>query len=121
MENLTVETFQEKICDCGLDGSSKPVWKYKGKLPAVVDFYADWCAPCKMIEPILDDLAEEYDGKIDFFRVDTGAHPQLAALFKISSIPSLLFIPLDEKPQMAVGALPKASFISAFKDILKVK
>ena len=117
MEKLTQETFKQKIHDYEMNQE----WKFKGDKPAIIDFYADWCGPCKMVSPILDELAAEYKGKIDIYKVDTEQEQELAAAFGIRSIPSLLFIPLHEKPQMAMGALPKASFKQAINDVLKVQ
>jgi len=116
MEHLTKETFIKKV----FDFENEKDWKFKGTLPAVIDFYADWCGPCKMVAPILEELSKEYKGKIDIYKVDTEAQQELAGIFGIKSIPSILFVPMDEQPQMAVGALPKNSLLSAFKDILKV-
>jgi len=95
-------------------------WKFEGDKPAVIDFYADWCGPCKMVAPILDELSKEYEGKIDIYKVDTEKERELAGIFGIRSIPSILFIPLNDKPQMAAGALPKDTFKQAFSDVLKV-
>jgi thioredoxin len=117
MEHLTKETFIEKV----FDFENEKEWKFKGTLPAVIDFYADWCGPCKMVAPILEELSKEYNGKLDIYKVDTEAQQELAGIFGVRSIPSILFIPVGEQPQMAVGALPKNSFVSAFKDILKVE
>lgn len=114
MEHLTKETFIEKV----FDFEKNKEWKFEGKLPCLIDFYADWCAPCKMVAPILEELAKEYDGKINIYKVDTEDQQELAAVFGIRSIPSLLFVPLDEQPQMAMGALPKQSLESAINDIL---
>ena len=105
-EHLTKETFLEKI----FDYENKREWEFQGELPAVIDFYADWCGPCKMIAPIMEELAVEYEGKVNFFKIDTEAQQELAAAFGIQSIPSLLFIPVEGKPQMAAGALPKETF-----------
>ena len=116
MELLTKETFKTKIFDYEKNGD----WKFEGKLPVIIDFYADWCGPCKMVAPLLEELAEEYKGKIDIYKVDTEKEQDLAAAFGIKSIPSLLFAPIDGKPQMAMGALPKESFIQAIKDVLLV-
>lgn len=102
-ELLTKESFQEKVFD--YEGESE--WSFRGELPAVIDFYADWCGPCKMVAPIIEELSEEYDGKVDFYKIDTDAEQELAGAFGIQSIPSLLFIPAEGKPQMAAGALPK--------------
>jgi thioredoxin len=105
-EFLTKETFLEKI----FDFENKSEWEFQGELPAVIDFYADWCGPCKQIAPIIDELSEEYEGKVNFFKIDTEDQQELAAAFGIQSIPSLLFIPTEGKPQMAAGALPKETF-----------
>ena len=120
MEHLTMESFKDKVCECGLDGGDAQ-WKYKGDVPAVIDFYADWCGPCKMVSPILEELSNEYEGRLHVYKVDTEAQPELAGAFGITSIPSILFIPVEGKPQMAAGAMPKNSFKQAFRDILGVE
>ncbi len=102
-ELLTKETFLEKV----FDYENNKEWSFKGELPAVIDFYADWCGPCKMVAPIIEELSEEYDGKVNFYKIDTEAEQELAGAFGIQSIPSLLFIPAAGQPQMAQGALPK--------------
>lgn len=114
MEHLTKVSFKEKVHDfeAGKD------WEFKGELPALIDFYADWCGPCKMVAPILEELSEEYKGKIDIYKVNTEQEQELAAAFGIRSIPSLLFIPKEGKPQMAMGALPKESFKKAINEVL---
>lgn len=96
-------------------------WKYEGDKPAIVDFYADWCGPCKMVAPILDELAKEYDGQIVIYKVDTEKEQELAGAFGIRSIPSILFIPMEGKPEMAQGAMPKASFKKAIDEFLLKK
>ena len=93
-------------------------WKYLGDKPAIIDFYADWCAPCRSIAPILEELAEEYSGKIYIYKIDIEKENELAAVFGIRTIPALLFIPVNEKPQMAQGALSKAVFKKAIDEIL---
>ncbi len=102
-EQLTKNGFIEKI----FDYENKKEWDFQGDLPAVIDFYADWCGPCKMVGPIIEELSSEYEGKVNFFKIDTEAEQELAMAFGIQSIPSLLFIPKEGKPQMAAGALPK--------------
>jgi thioredoxin len=102
-ELLTKETFLDKV----FNYEENKEWDYKGELPSVVDFYADWCGPCKMVAPVIEELSTEYEGKVNFYKVDTEAEQELAAVFGIQSIPSLLFIPKEGKPQMAAGALPK--------------
>jgi len=96
-------------------------WVYLGDKPCIIDFYADWCGPCKMVAPILEELANEYDGEIYIYKVDTEAEQQLAAEFGIRSIPSLLFVPMGEAPQMAQGALPKDAFKQAIEEVLLKK
>ena len=116
MEHLTSQTFREKI----FNFEKEKDWKYEGEKPCIIDFYADWCGPCKIVAPLLDELSEEYSGKIDFYKVDTEAEQELSSVFGIRSIPSFLFIPLTGKPQMAMGALPKESFKQAITDVLTI-
>lgn len=116
-EHLTKETFLEKI----FDYEKETEWKYKGSKPAVIDFYADWCAPCRMVAPVIEELNKEYGDKIDFYKIDTEAEQELSAVFGIRSIPSLLFIPVEGQPQMAMGAMPKDGFKHAFEDIFGIK
>lgn len=115
-EKLTTEGFKSRV----FDWENNKEWKYEGDLPAIVDFYADWCGPCKMVAPILEEISSEYEGKLRVFKVDTDAEQELAMAFGIQSIPSLLFIPMDDKPQMAAGALPKDALEKVIKDVLKV-
>lgn len=96
-------------------------WKYLGDKPAIVDFYASWCGPCKTIAPILEELAAEYGDQIYIYKVDTEEEQELAAAFGIRSIPTLLFIPMDGEPQMSQGAMPKASFKEAIEKVLLKK
>jgi thioredoxin 1 len=116
VEHLTNETFKEKV----FNFEENKEWKFEGDKPCLIDFYADWCAPCKIVHPILEELAEEYNGKINIYKVDTEKERQLAGMFGVQSIPSLLFVPLEGQPQMAMGALPKDTFKKAIKDVLKV-
>jgi thioredoxin len=116
-ENLTKQTFLEKV----FNYEKNKDWMYEGKLPAIIDFYADWCGPCKMIAPVLEELSNEYVGKINIYKVDTEAEQELAAAFAIRSIPSMLFIPISEQPQMANGALPKQELHKLIKEVLKVE
>jgi thioredoxin len=114
LEHLTVETFKQKVFNYDVNQD----WKFEGDLPCIIDFYADWCAPCKMVAPILEELAKEYEGKINIYKVNTEEEQELAYVFGIQSIPSLLFCPKDDRPQMAVGALPKQTFIEIIESIL---
>ncbi|MDD2299901.1 MAG: thioredoxin [Fermentimonas sp.] len=113
--HLTRADFLKKVANFE---ETPDKWVYLGDKPAIIDFYADWCGPCKMIAPILEELAEEYDGQIYIYKVDTEAEQQLAAEFGIRSIPSLLFVPMGEAPQMAQGALPKDAFKQAIEEVL---
>lgn len=102
-ESLTKETFIEKV----FNYEENKDWNYKGEIPCLIDFYADWCGPCKVVGPIIDELSQEYEGKVAFYKIDTEKEQELAGVFGIQSIPSLLFVPVGGKPQMAAGALPK--------------
>ena len=117
MEHLTKETFKEKV----FNYEASKEWKFEGKNPCIIDFYADWCGPCKMVAPVLEELAEEYKGKVDIYKVNTEQQQELAAAFGIRSIPSILFCPKDAEPQMSMGALPKEAFVKAIEDVFKVK
>jgi len=115
-ENLTKTAFLEKV----FNFEEKKEWKFKGNVPAIIDFYADWCGPCKMIAPILEQLSEEYGEKINIYKVDTEVEKELSAAFAIRSIPSMLFCPKEGEPQMANGALPKPQLEKIIEDVLKV-
>lgn len=117
IEHLTLESFKTKV----FDFEKNKDWKFEGSKPCLIDFYADWCGPCKMIAPVLEELSKEYNGKLNIYKVDTEKERELSAIFGIQSIPSLLFIPLEGQPQMAAGALPKETLKRAFADILEVK
>jgi len=117
MENLTQETFIEKV----FNFTTSKEWKFIGDKPAIIDFYADWCQPCKIIAPILEELEDEYKGKVNFYKVNTENEVELSVIFGIRSIPSILFIPKDGQPKMVTGALPKVSFIKAITEVLKIE
>jgi len=93
-------------------------WKYLGDKPAIIDFYADWCGPCRAVAPVMEELAEEYSGKIYIYKVDTDKEQELAGVFGIRSIPSILFVPMTGQPQMAQGALPKSEIKKAIDEFL---
>jgi thioredoxin 1 len=112
--HLTAADFKEKV----FNYETNKEWKYEGTLPAIIDFYADWCQPCKMVAPVLEDLASEYAGKIMIYKVNTEEEQELASVFGIQSIPTLLFIPKEGQPQAAMGALPKQTFEKVIKDVL---
>lgn len=100
---LTTQDFKDKI----FNYDSSQDWKYSGELPAVIDFYADWCGPCKMIAPVLEELSEDYADKLVIYKVDTEKELELSSVFGIQSIPTLLFIPMEGSPMIQPGALPK--------------
>lgn len=112
---MTKELFEEKISS--LEGD----FKFKGTKPVLIKFGAEWCAPCKMIAPVIEELTTEFEGKVDIYKLDTEDQPELAAAFGIQSIPSLLFIPVDGQPVMAQGAIPKEAFIEQFKTVFGVE
>jgi thioredoxin len=116
VEHLTKESFIQKV----FNFEANKEWKYEGDLPCLIDFYADWCSPCKMVAPVLEELATEYKGKIHIYKVDTEDQQELSMAFGIRSIPSMLFCPKEGRPQMAVGALPKASLKEAIGNVLGV-
>ena len=114
LEHLTKQVFLDKVFNYEVNKD----WKFEGDLPCLIDFYADWCGPCKMVAPILEELSKEYSGKINIYKIDTEAEQELASAFGIRSIPSMLFCPKNGQPQMDVGALPKESMKEAINDIL---
>lgn len=116
--HLTKAEFLAKVANYEKEPNE---WKYLGDKPCIIDFYATWCGPCKMIAPILEELAKEYNGQIYIYKVDTGAEQDLAGAFGIRSIPSLLFCPMKGKPQMAQGALPKDAMVKAINEVLLKK
>lgn len=113
--NLTKIDFLKKVANYEANPND---WKYLGDKPALIDFYADWCGPCKAVAPVLEELAKEYDGEIYIYKIDTEAEQELAAMFGIRSIPSLLFVPMEGTPQMAQGALPKPTLKEAIDKVL---
>lgn len=114
-EALTKETFLTKV----FDYEKNQDWKFNGELPAIIDFWAPWCGPCRMVGPVLEELSEEYNGKINVYKVNTDEEQELGAVFGIRSIPSILFVPMEGQPKMAVGALPKESIKQAIdKELL---
>ncbi|MBX3043410.1 MAG: thioredoxin [Candidatus Kapabacteria bacterium] len=117
MNFLSKQEFIEKV----FDFENKTEWEYVGERPVIIDFYADWCGPCKMLSPIMEELSNEYSGKVDIFKVDTEQEQELAGAFGIRSIPSVLFIPKNsERPQMSVGAMRKEDYKKAINDIFGV-
>jgi thioredoxin 1 len=117
LEHLTKQTFKEKV----FNFEENKEWKYEGQVPCLIDFYADWCGPCKIVAPVLEELQQEYGDNLVIYKVDTEKEQELAGMFGIQSIPSLLFVPVDGQPQMAMGALPKDTFEKAIADVLNVE
>ena len=107
VQHLTYKEFLKKVWDFEKDPTT---FVYKGKLPAIVDFYADWCGPCRRVAPIMEKLAEEYDGKLLIYKVNTQYETELAKAFQIRSIPTVLFIPVEGQPMMQVGAMPEEGY-----------
>jgi thioredoxin 1 len=114
MEHLTKESFKEKVFNFEINQD----WKFEGSIPCVVDFYADWCMPCELFTPLLEEMSKEYQGRINIYKVDTDEEEELSAIFEIKSIPSLLFCPLEGEPQMTVGALARTAMVEAMNNIL---
>ena len=115
-EHLKKEDFKTKVYNFETNNE----WKFEGELPCIIDFYADWCSPCKMVAPILEEISEEYKGKLNVYKINTEQEQELASVFGIRSIPSILFVPRSGNPQMAVGALPKANMENAIREVLGV-
>ena len=110
-QHLTKQEFIEKI----FDYEKEKEWKYNGELPAIIDFYADWCGPCRSVAPALEELSNEYAGKVNIFKINTEVERELSEVFGIQSIPTFLFIPMRGAPMMQKGALPK----KVFKDVIE--
>lgn len=115
--HLNKEEFKKQV----FDYENNKTWKYQGNTPAIIDFYADWCKPCKMVAPTLEELQKEYGNKIQIYKVNTQYEQELASVFGISGIPAFLFIPLNGEPSMGTGAMPKENFEKYIIEILKVE
>ena len=115
--HITTQDFKDKIFHYDLEKE----WNYKGDVPAIIDFYADWCGPCKMVAPVLEELSKEYNGQLQIFKVDTEKELELASVFGIQSIPTFLFIPVSGKPMMQPGAFPKKVFKQIIEERLITK
>ncbi|MEI6387550.1 MAG: thioredoxin [Spirochaetota bacterium] len=116
-EHLTLETFKTKV----FNFEANKDWKYEGDLPALIDFYADWCGPCKMIAPVLEELSTKYAGKLHVYKVNTEEQPQLAGMFEVTSIPTLYFVPMEGAPRFIQGALPKKELERAISEVCGVQ
>lgn len=114
---MTTQDFKEKI----FNYETEQEWKYLGKLPAIIDFYADWCGPCKMVAPILEELSHEYEGRLVIYKVNTDKEQELSSVFGIQSIPTMLFIDADGEPGIQPGAFPKSVFKKVIEEKLLVQ
>ena len=114
-EHLTAKTFRAKVMDYEKNPKQ---WVFEGDKPCIVDFYADWCKPCRMIAPIMDELAAQYSGKVDFYKVNTSEERELTNYFGINSIPYVLFVPVNGQPSAQRGAMPKDSYVRIINEIL---
>lgn len=115
---LTKKDFLENVVNYEQNPNE---WKFLGDKPAIIDFYASWCGPCKAFAPVLEEVAEEYKGVIDVYKVNTENEEELAAVFNIRSIPTILFIPVNGQPQIVTGAMPKPQLIEAIERVLLQK
>lgn len=114
---LTNEGFKQKIYNYEINKE----WKFLGDKPVIIDFYADWCGPCRLVSPLVEEIAKEYTGKINVYKVDTDKERELSQYMGIQSLPTLLFIPLNGKPQASIGALPKEDIVKAVNNVLLIK
>ncbi|OQP66573.1 thiol reductase thioredoxin [Niastella vici] len=114
---MTTQDFKDKVFNYEVEKD----WKYKGKIPAMIDFYADWCGPCKMVAPVLEDLSKQFEGQLLIYKVNTETEQELAAVFGIQSIPTFLFIPVEGIPVMQPGALSKKVFQQVIEERLLQK
>ena len=115
--HLTTAEFKKMVFNYEVN----KVWKYEGSQPAIIDFYADWCAPCRQLAPLLEEVAKEYNGKIIVYKVDTEKERELTQNMNISGLPTLLFIPAQGKPQMSMGFIPKESLVKAINEVLLIR
>ena len=113
-KKMTAADFRAEIFDYETGNE----WQFKGSRPAIIDFYADWCGPCKAVAPVLEELSKEYEGKVVIYKIDTDKEAELSALFGIQSIPTLLFIPVEGAPMMQKGAIPKNAFQQVIEERL---
>ncbi len=115
VEYLTYETFLEKVWNFE---ENPQEWVYKGDVPSIIDFYADWCAPCRKVAPIMDKLASDYEGRLKVYKVDVDVEQKLAAVFQVRSIPAVMFTPLNGQPMMQAGALTEEMYVKIVEDEL---
>jgi thioredoxin 1 len=116
MENLNLESFKLKVYDY----EKSKDWKFNGVRPAIIDFYADWCAPCHSLAPVFEEVSHDFAGRIDFYKINTETEPELATLFGVRGIPAIFFLPMDGEPAMSAGFMPRESFHKAIADIFQI-
>jgi len=116
--HLDKESFKKLVMDYE---KNPQTWVYEGEKPCIIDFYADWCKPCRMIAPIMEELAEEYQGEITIYKVDTQVEKELASIFGITSLPTVVFVPVSGAPSAQKGALPKESYKQIIDEFLLLK
>ena len=116
-EHLTKESFDQKV----VNFSNSPEWKFEGEIPVIIDFYATWCAPCKIIAPILEQLQEEYGDKIQIYKVDTDQEMELPMMFNIRGVPTIAFFQVGENYFTKVGAMSKNAFEKIITEQLKIE
>jgi thioredoxin len=116
IEHLTYESFKEKVWDFEKNPDE---FIFLGKEPAMIDFYADWCKPCKIIAPYMDEIAETYEGKLKVYKIDTQVEKELTKVFGIRGIPAVMFIPMEGQPAQQMGALPKEEYIKRVEELIK--
>lgn len=114
VKTLNKEEFKNSI----FNFEESTEWNYKEEIPSIIDFYADWCGPCKMIAPVMEELSEIYEGRVNFYKVDVEQEQEISSVFGIRSIPSILFVPKKGGPQMVSGAIPKSKFEEIIKENL---
>lgn len=112
--HLTTADFKQRVSDIDAGGD----WKFLGDKPALIDFYAPWCGPCKNLAPLLDEVADEYAGKVDIYKISVDDEPDLASRFGVRSVPTLIFVPMEGNPQMSLGAMPKAQLKATIDSVL---
>lgn len=117
IEHLNKETFKKKV----FDFEANKQWKFAGNIPCIIDFYADWCGPCKKLAPTVEQIAKDYKGKINVYKVNVDEQQELAGAFGIQGIPAVLFCPQADRPQMSTGYISREDFDKAIKEILKIQ
>jgi thioredoxin len=116
VQQLTSGEFRQVIYNY----DTNPEWKFEGTMPVIIDFYADWCPPCRQLSPLVEEIAKEYNGKIVVYKVDTDKEKELAQKLGITSLPTLLYIPAKGKPQVTLGYIPKESIVKTINEVLSI-